>query len=358
MVPAAFARVRQHRQVGELQTGFRITGASARHPNSSRQPIHCPKGCTGAELFFDPRLSRGEQISCATCHEPDKGFSNGQRLAKGVDGRMGSRHVPSLINVGYSTPLFWDGRATSLEEQALLPIQSPAEMDKPLNQLIDWLNADAPYRELFQRAFHGNATSERIGQSLAAYQRTIVSNRTPFDLYLDGNRDALSSSAQNGMRLFFGRARCSVCHQGSRLTDNRFHNIGTADPALPEDTGRRAVTQKDSDHGRFRTPQLREIGRTAPYMHNGKFKTLQQVVEHYNFGGVTDEANDHRDEQLEVLYLSEDEVTDLVTFLSAGLTSQTASPEEGTSSFNARPQAPAACGSRLSTGKPAPAGGR
>jgi cytochrome c peroxidase len=158
----------------------------------------------------------------------------------------------------------------------------------------------------------------RIAQALAAYQRTLISNDTPFDRYLKGDRSSLTPGALRGLRLFFGQARCAVCHSGPRLSDEKYHNIGTADP---KDPGRRAVTKNPKDHGAFRTPQLREVGRTAPYMHNGRFRSLEDVIQHYNFGGVTDEANDQRDEELRVLYLSEDQVADLVAFLRVGLTS-------------------------------------
>jgi cytochrome c peroxidase len=301
------------------------------HPRDN--PASAAKVALGRELFFDTRLSRNDRVACATCHDPEKGYSNGEQFAKGIDGRNGTRHVPSLINVGYSRPLFWDGRVATLEEQALLPIQNAAEMDMPLDMLVKKLSGIAGYRERLEKVFSGPVTAEGIGKALAAYERTIVSNDTPWDRYLRGDRKSLAGRAQRGMTLFFGKARCSLCHSGTELTDNRFHNIGAGDIELAEDTGRRAVTGRPQDHGAFRTPQLREVARTAPYMHDGSFPTLKEVVQHYNFGGVTDAANENRDEILEVLYLSEDEVDDLVAFLTEGLTSPP--------SFNGKPQAPA-----------------
>ncbi|WP_231756719.1 cytochrome-c peroxidase [Lignipirellula cremea] len=289
------------------------------HPREN--PPSAAKISLGRELFFDARLSRNDRVSCASCHEPNKGFSNGGRFGKGIRDQRSTRNVPSLINVGYSHPLFWDGRSATLEEQALLPIQNAAEMDMPLEVLEKKLHGVAEYRRQFAQVFDGAVTAARIGQALAAFQRTIVSTDTPLDRYVGGDRTALTPRATKGMQLFFGRARCSICHKGPELTDNRFHNIGTVDPEIPDDSGRRAVTGRAEDQGAFRTPQLREVARTAPYMHSGKFQTLSEVVEHYNFGGVTDTANDHRDEILEVLYLSEDEVEDLVAFLREGLTS-------------------------------------
>lgn len=289
-----------------------------KHPSNNASTPE--KVALGRALFFDPRLSRTAKVSCATCHDPDKGFSNGERFAAGVDGKSGKRNVPSLVNVGHSASLFWDGRAATLEEQALAVLANPAEMDSKPAALADKLDAIESYRKQFDQVFGGKATPERIAKALAAYQRSLTSDDTPFDRYLRGDRRAMPEPAVRGMRLFFGEARCSVCHKGPNLSDELFHNVGTADGK--DDLGRRAVTKKVKDHGAFRTPQLREVGRTAPFMHNGKFETLAQVVQHYNFGGVTDDENEHRDPELRVLYLSEEEVKDLVAFLAEGLTSR------------------------------------
>jgi len=286
------------------------------HPTDN--PTTSEKVALGKALFFDPRLSRTDKVSCASCHDPAKGFSNGERVATGVDGQRGTRSAPSLINVGYARSQFWDGRAGTLEEQALAPLQDAKEMDMRLEALVRKLNGIADYRRLFQAAFGGEATGPRIGQAIAAFERTIVSRETPFDRYLKGDRQALPPAALRGLKLFYGQARCFVCHQGPNFTDDDFHNIGIIDEGRP-DPGRRGVTGKAADQGKFKTPSLREIGRTAPYMHNGRFKTLAEVVGHYNFGGVTDAANDHRDEKLSVLYLNEDQVNDLVAFLAEGL---------------------------------------
>ncbi|OAI55080.1 hypothetical protein AYO44_02775 [Planctomycetaceae bacterium SCGC AG-212-F19] len=274
----------------------------------------------GKELFFDPRLSRTERVACATCHDPAKGFTNGERVSIGVEGKKGTRKPPSLVNVAFNRTHFWDGRSATLEEQALVPIQDPSEMDMRLDALVQRLNDIPGYRKQFQAVFGGPATAPRIAQAIAAYERTIVARDTPFDRYLRGDTKALSAAATRGMRLFFGDARCVVCHKGPNFTDDDFHNIGVPHGGQP-DPGRRAVTSKPADQGKFKTPALREIGRRAPYMHNGHFKTLPEVVQHYNFAGVTDEANDNRDPELRVLYLVEDQVNDVVTFLTDGLTS-------------------------------------
>jgi cytochrome c peroxidase len=290
-------------------------GKVAHPPHNAPTPA---KLALGKSLFFDARLSRTGKVSCATCHDPEKGFSNGERVAAGVDGKAGKRNVPGLINVGHSGSLFWDGRAATLEAQALAVLDNPAEMDSRPTGLAAKLNGIEAYRKQFTDSFAGPATPERIAMALAAYERSLVSDDTPFDRYLRGDRKALPEAALRGMRLFFGRARCSICHKGPNLSDDRFHNIGTADGT--DDVGRRAVTKKEKDHGAFRTPQLREVGLTAPYMHDGRFKTLAEVVRHYNFGGVTDAENEHRDPELSVLYLSGEEADDLVAFLAEGLT--------------------------------------
>lgn len=277
------------------------------------------KVALGKQLFFDRRLSRDDKLACATCHDPAKGFSNGARIATGIDGKKGRRSVPGLTNVAFGRSFFWDGRARTLEEQALLPIQDPLEMGLGLEALVQKINGVADYRKQFETVFSGPATAARIAQAIAAYERTLVARDTPFDRYLKGDKKALSPSALRGLELFYGQGRCAVCHKGPNLTDEEFHNIGVLDDG-PPDKGRRGITGKEADHGKFKTPSLREVGHTAPYMHNGRFKTLLEVVQHYNFGGVTTEANDHRDEQLRVLYLGEQQANDLASFLADGLT--------------------------------------
>ena len=288
-------------------------------PQPADNPATPEKIALGKALFFDPRLSRTEKVACATCHDPSKGFSNGARLATGVDGQEGNRRPPSLINVAYNRFQFWDGRARTLEEQALVPIQDSREMDMRLDALKRKLNGIAEYRRQFQAVFGGDVTATRLAQAIAAYERTILSRETPFDRYLQGDKQALKPAVQRGMTLFYGQARCFLCHKGPNFTDDDFHNIGIIADGQ-SDAGRRGVTNKQADHGKFKTPTLREVARTAPYMHNGRFKTLPEVVQHYNFGGVTDEPNDYRDDLLRVLYLNEDQVNDIVVFLTEGLT--------------------------------------
>ncbi len=287
-------------------------------PQPNGRPSKAATIALGKKLFFDPRLSRESRISCATCHQPDKGFSNGQRLAQGVDGKNGKRHVPAIVNVAWGKQFFWDGRAGSLEAQALGPIQDRLEMDMQLPKLVAKLRSTDDYPALFDKAFGARISPQYIAKALAAYERTIVSRDTPFDRYLAGEKKALPPAALRGLKLFYGQAGCVKCHSGSNLTDNKYHNIGS-NASADSDPGRFAVTKKKGDTGAFKTPTLREVAHTAPYMHNGRFKTLTDVVKHYNFGGVRNYNNPHRDEFLEVLYLSEKQVADLVAFLKQGV---------------------------------------
>jgi cytochrome c peroxidase len=214
---------------------------------------------------------------------------------------------------------FWDGRAGTLEEQALGPIQNPIEMNTTLEQLEQRLNAIPGYRQQFQKVFGTDTiTAPNVGRAIAAYERTILSGDAPFDRYKAGDKKALSPAAERGMKLFFGKAHCSACHSGSNFTDHAFHNIGVGMSAKEIDQGRQVISKLEGDHGSFKTPGLRDIARSAPYMHDGSEKTLADVVAYYNRGGT---PNDYLDEEIYPLNLSKEEQADLVTFLTDGLSS-------------------------------------
>ena len=268
----------------------------------------------GKQLYFDGRLSSDNKVSCASCHDPAKGFSNGDQFATGVDGKKGGRNSPTVINAALQQFQFWDGRAKSLEEQALGPIQNPIEMNMPLDAVVARLNGIEGYKTQFQKVFGTEVTSAGIGKAIAAYERTILSGDAPYDRFKAGDQAALSVAAQRGMKLFFGKANCVACHAGPNFTDNGFHNIG-----LPgTDEGRAAISKSLGDKGSFKTPTLREIARTAPYMHDGSLKTLEEVIAHYIKGGT---PGPQVDEELFPLKLSTDEAADLITFLNEGLSS-------------------------------------
>ncbi|MEX0725215.1 MAG: cytochrome c peroxidase [Planctomycetaceae bacterium] len=284
------------------------------HPEGN--PSTPEKIALGKQLYFDGRLSRDGKSSCASCHDPKKGWSNGDQFATGVEGKKGGRNSPTVLNTAYNKFQFWDGRAGSLEEQALGPIQNPIEMNMTLEEVVGNLNQVAGYKEQFQKVFGTDVTTQGMAHAIAAYERTILSGDAPFDKFKAGDTAALSESAQRGMKLFFGKASCSACHTGPSFTDHAFHNVGVGMDKPEPDVGREAISKLAGDRGSFKTPGLRDIARSAPYMHDGSLKTLEEVVEHYSKGGV---ANPQLDEEIFELKLTAEEKADLVTFLREGL---------------------------------------
>jgi cytochrome c peroxidase len=283
-------------------------------PNPADNPPTAEKIHLGQQLYFDPRLSSDRTVSCASCHDPAKGFSNGAAVATGVGGQKGGRSAPTVVNSAYSALQFWDGRAATLEQQALGPIQNPIEMNLPIDEAVARLNAITGYRTQFQQVFGTDATPDGIAKAIAAYERTVLSGNAPYDRFKAGDTGALSESATRGYKLFFGKARCSACHVGANLSDSSFHNLGTT----TTDVGREAISGLAGDRGAFKTPTLREIARTAPYMHNGSLATLADVVAYYNKGGNPGELVD---EEIFPLNLSATEQADLVQFLTEGFSS-------------------------------------
>jgi cytochrome c peroxidase len=300
--------------------------AVADHVPAGLKPVPIPKDnpqtaekiALGMQLFFDKRLSKDNTVSCASCHAPEKGFSNGERFATGVGGAKGGRSAPSVINAAYYRQQFWDGRAASLEEQALGPIANPIEMSLSIEDAVGRLNGIAGYKSQFQKIFGTDANSAGIAKAIAAYERTVLSGNAPFDKFKAGDKSALSKASERGRKLFFGKANCAACHAGSNFSDNSYHNIGIGMDAKKPDVGRVTVSKLGGDTGAFKTPTLREIARSAPYMHDGSLKTLEEVVEHYARGGI---ANEWLDEELFPLRLNAADKADLVTFLKEGLAS-------------------------------------
>lgn len=287
-------------------------------PIPEDNPQTAEKIALGKQLYFDKRLSKDNTVSCASCHDPEKGYSNGERFATGVGGAKGGRSAPSVINSAYYRHQFWDGRAASLEEQALGPIANPIEMALSIENAIDRLNDIEGYRSQFQKVFGTDATPDALAKAIAAYERTVLSGNAPYDQFKAGDKDALSEAAERGRKLFFGKANCAACHSGSNFSDNSYHNIGIGMDAKEPDQGRVAISELGGDTGAFKTPTLREIHRTAPYMHDGSLKTLEDVVEHYAKGGI---ANEWLDEEIFPLRLTDQDKADLVTFMKEGLAS-------------------------------------
>ncbi len=258
-------------------------------PVPEDNPLTTEKIELGRRLFFDRRLSRDNSVSCSSCHDPERAFSDGRPVAIGVFGRQGRRNSPALINRGYGRLFFWDGRISTLEEQVLKPIQDPNEMDSPLPEA----------------AARAGLPAEEISRALASYVRSILSGDSPFDRFINGDRTALSPEQQAGLQLFRGKANCTACHVGPNFTDERLHNTGVAwcDGKFA-DAG--------AGQGNFKTPTLREIARTAPYMHDGSLATLEEVIEYYDRGG---NRNPGLDPELHALHLSPAEKREIVAFL-------------------------------------------
>lgn len=280
-------------------------------PFPADNPYTIEKAALGKMLFFDARLSRDNNISCASCHNPSFGWQVPFAKAIGAGGKPLARKSPTTINHAWGSLLFWDGRAASLEDQARGPIQAPVEMDLPLPKAVQRLNAIEGYRTAFAKAFPGEGITEQtLLKAIATFERTTVSGDTPFDRWVRGDDKALSASAQRGFALFNGKARCSACHGGWNFTDNRFHDIGLA----TTDEGRSKITGRAEDKHGFRTPGLREITARAPYMHNGSLPTLEAVVAHYASGGFDRPS---RSRLMAPLNLTGDEMQDLVEFMCA-----------------------------------------
>jgi cytochrome c peroxidase len=244
----------------------------------------------GERLFHDRRLSRAQDISCASCHAPHLGFSDGRRFAAGHDGSLGTRNSPGLWGIGLVPQLMWDGRADSLEAQALLPIVNPIEMAMDLPALLKRLNTETDYPKQFAQALGGHGqtldvTLTRLSAALASFQRTLQAPRTRFDDFIEGRTQALSAQELRGLHLFRTKARCMNCHSGPQLTQHEFHQIGISLLGRPaQDLGRQAITRRAEDAGAMRTPSLRGVARTAPYMHNGIVPQLRGVLDLYNAG--------------------------------------------------------------------------
>ena len=240
----------------------------------------------GKILFFDPRLSSSDQISCSSCHVPDLNWADGREVSIGHDHAVNTRNAPSLENVWFYKRLFWDGRAESLEDQAHGPLTSSIEMHQDMKVLPKKLKKIKGYRELFTAAFGDDKiNTERIFKSLADYQRTIVSRKSDFDRFLEGDKNSLTDQQLVGLHLFRTKARCVNCHNGPLFTDNDFHNVGlTYYGRKYEDLGLYNVTKKPEDVGKFKTPGLRNVMRTGPWFHNGLFGDMDGIMNMYNVG--------------------------------------------------------------------------
>lgn len=292
-------------------------------------PVHVPVDnpataetiSLGRRLYYDKGLSVNDTVACASCHSPDHGFADGKPVSEGVGGQKGGRSAPTVLNAAYLTTQFWDGRAANLEAQAEGPVQNPIEMAHTLEGVVQKLSLNPSYLRAFEAAFGpGPITYDKVGKSIASFERTVIAGNSPFDRYFYGcDEAAMSESAKRGLTIFRDpeKGNCAACHVIGLFTDNQFHNLGVG---LDEegnliDLGRFKITGKESHKGAFKTPSLRNIAQTAPYMHDGSLSNLKEVVDFYVGGG---NSNQYRSPLIKSLdFLSGQERKDLESFLEA-----------------------------------------
>lgn len=279
-------------------------------PFPKENPYTPEKVALGKLLYYDTRLSGSNLLSCASCHNPGFGWSDGQPRAVGHEMRVLERRTPTILDVAWGELFFWDGRAASLEEQALGPIQAAGEMNQNLDDLIRELQGIVGYRDLFDGAFPGRGiTADGIAKAISTYERTVVSSRAPFDAWIDGDEGAIPDSAKRGFVIFNTKANCSACHTGWAMTDSGFHDIGLSDDDIGR--GKHLAGIVKMKHA-FKTPGLRDIDRRQPYMHNGSMATLEEVIDHYIDGGI---QRPSLSEEMKPLDLTAQERADLLAFM-------------------------------------------
>lgn len=282
------------------------------------KPVEAPKSEEelGKLLFFDKILSADKSISCASCHIPEFAYADTSAFSKGVGGKLGNRNTPSAMNMFARDFLFWDGRATTLEEQALGPIENPIEMNLPIAEAIKRLNENENYKKYFKAIFKEKPNKKNLAIAISAFERTLETANSAFDKWGQGDTLAISESARRGRRLFIGKANCFDCHFGPDFTVDEFRNIGLYNEKEHNDKGRFDVTKDNNDIGKFKVPGLRNIAVTAPYMHNGSFTTLRDVIEYYNEPSKFTKGSINRDELIiDNLNLTEQEKQDIEAFL-------------------------------------------
>ena len=266
-----------------------------------------PQEALGWKLFFDPLLSRPQNFSCGSCHIPSKGFEGGEALSKGAHGDVLPRHTPTVVNLAAAEFFFWDGRAGSLEEQAAGPMQNTKEMDMTLDEIVGRVAAQPHYRKAFAQIGVDDITAEAIAAAIAAFERRLVTGPTKFDRWVNGDRSALSEHEERGRMLFFTKGDCALCHNGQNLTDGDFHNVGTG---TKDDMGRFAIDPDPYFKGAFKTPALRNWKGREPFMHDGRFATLREVIEFYSEPPPTTVG----EREIEAKSFTPQEIDDLLAF--------------------------------------------
>lgn len=285
-------------------------------PEVTREPA--TKEELGELLFSDPILSQGNQISCSSCHIPEHGFADTSRVSKGVDGKTGTRNTPSAMNLSARNFFFHDGRAATLEEQAVGPIENPVEMNLPVAEAVKKLKASKEYSAFFKKIYNESPSRELLLDAIASFERTLETGDTPFDRYMKKDKTAMSEAAQRGQTIFNEKGKCFDCHFGPDFTGDQFRNIGLYNGKELTDKGRYEITKDTADIGKFKVPGLRNVAVTGPYMHNGMFRTLAEVIDYYNAPSDFVKGSINSDTLLlKPLGLSTTEKADLLEFLNA-----------------------------------------
>jgi cytochrome c peroxidase len=280
----------------------------------SNEPAN--KAELGKLLFFDPILSKDHTISCASCHKPASAFADTSAVSVGVRGAKGTRNTPSAMNLSLQRILFWDGRVKSLEEQALKPIENPKEMNLPIKEALERLKRNNNYSVSFKKLFGSEPTAATLAEALAAFERTLETSSSPFDEWkFSDNPNAVSDAVKKGFAIFSSKGKCTECHFGADFTINDFRNIGLFNGKDLNDSGRVVITGQAEHLGRFKVPGLRNIALTAPYMHNGMFKTIREVLDFYNDPDKIVPNSINRDSLIKPLGLTPQELNNLEAFL-------------------------------------------
>ncbi|WP_417396751.1 cytochrome-c peroxidase [Gimesia chilikensis] len=330
----------ENHQILEVTLPLGLSAGQAQMQGLKENPLTRAKVELGRQLYFDKRLSSDNTISCASCHHPDEGWGRHTQFGIGVRDQEGGRNSPISYNRILSGPQFWDGRAATLEEQAVGPIANPIEMANTHENAVKTLKKIPGYQMQFKKIFKDGITIDNVGKAIAAFERSVVTGPTPFDyqeqlkpfLKLDKEdledfkeeyeaalamtkKHPMSDSAKRGMKLFFSEeVNCAACHLGPNLADEKYHNLGVGMDADKPDLGRYEVTKQEKDKGAFKTPTIRNVEQSAPYMHDGSLETLEEVVEHYNKGGT---PNPWLSDKVKKLNLSAQDKKDLVAFMKA-----------------------------------------
>ncbi len=278
-------------------------------------PYTPEKAELGHLLYYDTRLSADNSVSCGSCHHNSKAYTDNAPVSTGIRGQKGGRSAPTVINRAYSLAQFWDGRAATLEEQAIGPMANPIEMGNTHEAVVAKLRGIPGYRAMFLKVFGTeDFTIDHVAKAIATFERTVLSGNSPYDRYKAGQKNAMTPDQIRGMDIYLNKAKCDQCHEGINFTSNAYHNIGIGMDKPDPDVGRYAVTKNEADWGAFKTPTLRDIARTAPYMHDGSLATLEEVVDYYDKGG---NPNKNLDKTMKKLNLTAQEKKDLVAFLKA-----------------------------------------